>query len=214
MRITSGKLRLNTRLVDLKAIVQSAVDAVHPSAQAKQQKISYVASVEDGTMTGDADRLPQVIWNLLVNAVKFTPARGQIDVKLDNLNGFFRFRVSDTGKGIPAAFLPFVFDRFRQADSTSTRSHGGLGIGLAIVRHIVELHGGNVLAHSDGEMQGATFTVLLPAIRNIQAAPMEPAAKTEEEDGRKIELGGLSVLIVDDEADAREVVSNILLRGG
>src|SRR5439155_21441130 len=117
---------------------------------------------DDDVIAGDGDRLQQVVWNLLSNAVKFTPPGGRIDVRLERGGDKLRIRVADTGRGISAAFLPFVFDRFRQADSTSTRSHGGLGIGLTIVRHIVELHGGTVQAESAGEGQGATFTVTLP----------------------------------------------------
>jgi CheY-like chemotaxis protein len=202
------------RPVQLKSIVESAIDAMRPSVQDKQLTMSCGPGVGEGTMLGDPDRLPQVVTNLLGNAVKFTPANGRIDVKLDRMNGYLRLRVSDSGRGIPAAFLPHVFDRFRQADSTSTRSHGGLGIGLTIVRHIVELHGGTVEAQSAGEARGSTFTVHLPAIEAAKAPVEEAQSWSANADMPRAQLRGVTVLVVDDESDAREVVSNVLSNAG
>ncbi|MEA2736678.1 MAG: hypothetical protein QOE14_3129, partial [Humisphaera sp.] len=163
-RVTTGKLRLHARPLHLSSVVSAAVEAVRPAAEEKQLTVDLACVAEDDRISGDGDRLQQVVWNLLNNAVKFTPAGGRIEVRLDRAASDLRLRVTDTGRGIPPAFLPYVFDRFRQADSTSTRSHGGLGIGLTIVRHIVELHHGAVHAESAGEGQGATFIVTLPGL--------------------------------------------------
>ncbi len=160
-RIVTGKLRLKVRTVDLAPLIEAAVDAVRPAADAKGIRIGFLAG-QVGLLKADPDRLQQVIWNLLANAVKFTPAGGQVEVLADEADGQARIRVTDTGMGIPDAFLRYVFDRFRQADSSTTRQHGGLGLGLSIVRHLVELHGGTVSAESEGEGRGATFTVMLP----------------------------------------------------
>ena len=214
-RVTTGKLRVNTKPVNLAKIVESVTDTMRPNADAKQLSLHFSCAAADGMTLGDADRLQQVVWNLLSNAVKFTPSGGRIDVVLDRIHSQLRLRVTDTGQGIQASFLPCVFDRFRQADSTSTRSHGGLGIGLTIVRHIIQLHGGSVHAESGGEGQGSTFTVLLPAVQITQsseAAP--PITSSTKESPPQISLQGVSVLIVDDEPDAREVVATILRRAG
>jgi signal transduction histidine kinase/DNA-binding response OmpR family regulator len=162
-RVTTGKLRLTARPLNFSGVIRSAVDAVRPVAEEKQVALECFVA-DDDRISGDADRLQQVVWNLLTNAVKFTPAGGHVEVRLDRIGSSLRLRVTDTGRGIAPTFLPYVFDRFRQADSTSTRSHGGLGIGLTIVRHIVELHHGAVHAESAGEGQGATFIVTLPAM--------------------------------------------------
>jgi CheY-like chemotaxis protein len=162
-------------------------------------------------VAGDADRLQQVIWNLLSNAIKFTPPAGSIEIGVERTNGFVRIRVSDTGKGISPDFLAHVFDRFRQADSSTTRLHGGLGIGLAIVRHIVEMHGGTVSAASPGPGLGATFVVSLPALER-QGLELSPA--DEEAAEPPPDLTGLRVLMLDDEPDAREVVGEILKSAG
>src|SRR5207249_4686751 len=175
-RVTTGKLRVNPRPLNLAGVVGAAVDAVRPMAEEKQLALDFAVVAEDDLIAGDADRLQQVVWNLLSNAVKFTPAGGRIDVRLDRTPQGLRLRVSDTGRGISAQFLPYVFDRFRQADSTSTRTHGGLGIGLTIVRHIVELHGGSVSAESAGEGQGATFIVTLPAASRPAVTGESPAS--------------------------------------
>ena len=159
--IVTGKLRLKVRTADLPALIEAAVDTVRPAAEAKGIDIDvHLGRV--GTLRGDPDRLQQVAWNLLANAVKFTPHGGRVEVLADEMDGQARLRVTDTGIGIPKAFLRYVFDRFRQADSSTTRLHGGLGLGLSIVRHLVELHGGTVAAESEGEGRGATFTVMLP----------------------------------------------------
>jgi signal transduction histidine kinase len=160
-RITTGKMRLNVRNVDLAPIITAAMDSMRPAAEARDVRMA--ANLEsDVQMVGDADRLQQVVWNLLSNAVKFAPRNGKVDISLERVHAHAQIRVADDGPGIEPEFLPFVFERFRQADSTVTRSHGGLGIGLTIVRHIVELHGGTAAAHSAGRGQGAVFTITLP----------------------------------------------------
>jgi CheY-like chemotaxis protein len=169
-RVTTGKLRLNMRPTSFASVVRAACEAVRPTAEEKKLALECQSVPEDDRIEGDADRLQQVVWNLLNNAVKFTPAGGRVDVRLDRLGSNLRLRVSDTGRGIAPSFLPYVFDRFRQADASSTRAHGGLGIGLTIVRHIVELHHGAVEAQSEGEGHGATFMVLLPAMATAAAA--------------------------------------------
>jgi signal transduction histidine kinase len=161
-RIVTGKLRLNTRTVELAPVIEASIDSVRPASDAKAIRIIKSLGDESLAVTGDPDRLQQVVWNLLSNAVKFTSIGGRVEVKLARLGDHVQIRVSDTGQGISPDFLDFVFDRFRQGDSTSTRAHGGLGLGLAIVRHLVEMHGGTVRAESEGEEKGATFTVKLP----------------------------------------------------
>jgi signal transduction histidine kinase/DNA-binding response OmpR family regulator len=213
-RIITGKLRLSFQTVDLKGVVEAAIDVVKPAAAAKQ--IEIVADLPEPieSMQGDPDRLQQVIWNLLTNAVKFTPAQGRVEVALGCAGGHLQVRIKDNGKGISPAFLPHVFERFRQADSTSTRSQGGLGIGLAIVRHVIELHGGTVAAQSEGEGRGATFIVTLPIlaarIDGEPAGPRRSAAPRES----GADLSSLRVLVVDDESDAREMLAHMLRRAG
>jgi PAS domain S-box-containing protein len=170
-RALSGKLRLNIESVDLPAVIQSAVETVRSASDAKRIRIDVRLTPLEGTVSGDPDRLQQVVWNLLANAVKFTPAAGEIAVELSQLHDHVEIRVSDTGIGIGAEFLPHVFERFRQADASRTRAHGGLGLGLAIVRHLVESHGGTVHAESFGDAQGSTFVVRLP-IRSMARATM------------------------------------------
>jgi PAS domain S-box-containing protein len=217
-RITSGKLRLNARSVELAPIIEAAVDAAHPGAKAKDIRIQRVLNSDVGVVFGDPDRLQQVVWNLLSNAIKFTPKGGRVQVRLTRINSHVEITVSDTGAGIRPEFLPYIFDRFRQADSTITRAHGGLGLGLAIVRHIVELHGGTVRAESPGVGQGATFTVQLP-IMVVHArgetdpslpAYLAPAADVSMD--RLPMLNGLEVLVVDDEADTRDLLTTVLER--
>ena len=161
-RALSGKLRLNMETVDLGAVVQGAIDTVRPASEAKNIGIILRLGPVNGTVIGDADRLQQVIWNLLANSVKFTPDSGQITVEMGEHGGNAEIRVADSGIGIDPGFLPHVFDRFRQADGSRTRLHGGLGLGLAIVRHLVEAHGGTVHALSSGDEKGSTFVVRLP----------------------------------------------------
>jgi PAS domain S-box-containing protein len=173
-RIITGKLRVHTGSVELLLVIESAIDAIRPAMNSKSITLDLSADSEVGPVLGDADRLQQVIWNLLSNAVKFTPANGHIDVRLQRSGAEAEIIVSDTGQGISEAFLPYVFDRFRQADGAITRQHGGLGLGLAIARHLVELHGGSIKAYSDGEGKGATFTVkLLMLTQPVQAPEME-----------------------------------------
>ena len=148
--------------LDLAAVVEVAVDSIAPAAQAKGISLRTNMGAPAGPVSGDNNRLQQIIWNLLSNAVKFTPRNGNVDIIVERVESHLQLTVKDTGPGIQPEFLPYVFDRFRQADSSNTRAHGGLGIGLAIVRHIIELHRGSVGAHSDGVGRGATFTIRLP----------------------------------------------------
>lgn len=161
-RIVSGRMRLSVHPVNLESIVNTAIDSVKPAAAAKEIRLQSAIDLPDGWIQGDPDRLQQILWNLLSNAIKFTPRGGRVDVRVGRSEGHAELVVTDTGQGIKEDFLPHVFDRFRQGDGTTTRSFGGLGLGLAIVRHLAELHGGTVTAHSDGEGCGATFTLALP----------------------------------------------------
>ncbi len=216
-RIISGKLRLSVGPVDLHDVVTAAVATVTPSAEAKGIRLEKIASPSAGEVRGDPNRLQQVAWNLLSNAIKFTPKGGRVQVTLGRVGSQVQLSVSDTGQGIEPAFLPHVFDRFRQADGSIKRQHGGLGLGLAIVKNLVELHGGTVRALSGGEGQGATFLVELPiSVAHLPAAEMSPdnreaSAQASAEpacDGS--DLGGISVLFVDDTADTREIVKRLL----
>jgi CheY-like chemotaxis protein len=216
--VTTGKMKLKSQPTDLCAIVQAAIDTVRPATDAKQIIIESDGTDTAIKMVGDPDRLQQVVWNLLSNAAKFTQHGGRVAIRTESTEGLARITVVDNGPGISPKFLPHVFDRFRQADASSTRSHGGLGIGLTIVRHIVELHGGRVSAFSAGEGQGATFTVELPIIaakidpdQPVPAVIMQPegAATTSK---LNTDLQGARVLVVDDEIDAREVIARLLRR--
>ena len=162
-RIVTGRMRLSVHPVDLESVVNAAIDSVGPAASAKEIRLQSAIDVPDGWIHGDPDRLQQIVWNLLSNAIKFTPRGGRVDVMVRQAEDHAELIVTDNGQGISPDFLPHVFDRFRQADSTTTRNFGGLGIGLAIVRHLAELHGGTVTAQSEGEGHGATFTLSLPA---------------------------------------------------
>lgn len=205
-RIVTGKLRLDVRPVELASVVESAIDAVRPAADAKDIRIHAVLDPRAGPVSGDPNRLQQVVWNLASNAVKFTDKGGRIQVRLERVNSHIEIAVSDTGQGISSEFLPYVFDRFRQADATSTRRHGGLGLGLAIVRHLVEMHGGTVRADSPGEGSGATFTVQLPLM--IVHGERRETDRVHPASGGSVPLyeqnpplAGLRVLVVDDEPD-------------
>jgi signal transduction histidine kinase len=220
-RITTGKMRLNVRPTEIGKIVLAAADVVRPAAEAKQIKVDcrLDSDAAQSVITADPDRLQQVFWNLLSNAAKFTPAGGRITCELTRGAEDVVLHVTDTGTGIDPKFLPCVFDRFRQADSSSTRSQGGLGIGLTIVRHIVELHGGTVQAESAGEGMGATFTVSLPLSPSTQqdaaVLPLTGAAPSGLEAALPVgNVRGLRVLLVDDDPDAREVIREFLVRGG
>jgi CheY-like chemotaxis protein len=216
-RIITGKMRLAVRAVDLRAVVDGALETVRPAAEAKGIRIQSVLDPQAAPITGDPDRLQQVVWNLLMNAVKFTLKGGRVEVQLLRVESHVEIVVSDTGQGIAPDLLPFVFDRFRQADSSSTRVHTGLGLGLALVKHLVELHGGSVLAQSGGEGRGATFIVKLPlTIAEIPAGPtprVHPTASIESPPGGA-RLDGLRVLVVDDDPDALELASAILSSAG
>jgi len=163
-RIITGKLRINTQPVDLLLVIHAAIDAIRPAAEAKEIAIRTHFDVPDVTVRADVERLQQVFWNLLANAVKFTPAKGAIDVHLRRDDSQAEIRIEDSGPGVPEEFLPRIFERFSQADGSSTRKHGGLGLGLAIVRHLVELHGGTVSAANRDQNGGAVLTVRLPAM--------------------------------------------------
>jgi CheY-like chemotaxis protein/nitrogen-specific signal transduction histidine kinase len=209
-RIVSGKLELDASAVDLAAVIEAALDSVRPSLLAKGLEMRIALAHDGVTVLGDPRRLQQVVWNLLTNAIKFTPPRGRIVVRLERAPGHARISVSDTGIGIPADVLPHVFERFKQADESATRRHGGLGLGLSIVRHVVEAHGGQVEAFSAGEGQGAEFVVDLPltdldSLRSIVAAEPRP-------DG--VPLEGARVLLVDDDSDTLEFLSAALMVAG
>ncbi|MEP6516953.1 PAS domain S-box protein [Microcoleus vaginatus] len=204
--ILQGKVSLNIAPVDLAGVIGAAIETVRLAAEAKSIQISTQFAPNLGPVLGDAGRLQQVVWNLLSNAVKFTPPEGKIQVVLDRVDTLAQITVTDTGKGIEPDFLPYVFDYFRQADSTMTRKFGGLGLGLAIVRHLVELHGGTVKSASPGEGKGATLTVWIPLMPvQSQTSP----AKTASPD-QSFNLSGISVLAVDDDADARDLVVFLL----
>ncbi len=214
-RIISGKMRLEIQPVDLSAVVESATEAVRLAAEAKGIGIVQAIDRQDGIITGDPDRLRQVVWNLLSNAIKFTPAGGTVRVELARTAGSVEIRVSDTGQGFDPAFAPYLFDRFRQADASTTRRSGGLGLGLAIVKQFVELHGGTVTATSPGQGKGAAFTILLPHVAPEQVGespgrrpPVGSAAATDE---ACVTLRGVRVLVVDDQGDARELLERILV---
>jgi signal transduction histidine kinase/ActR/RegA family two-component response regulator len=221
-RIVAGTLRLAPQPVDLVAVVRAALDAVRPSAVTKNVQLAFSPDLAAiGTVSGDAGRLQQVIWNLLTNAIKFTPECGQVGVFIEPSNDHMEIRVVDTGQGISPEFLPHVFERFRQSDDATTRRHSGLGIGLAIVRQLVELHGGTVHAASQGVGRGATFTVRLPisageARAGQAAAPGErrTAASMASPTRRSPRLDGMCVLVVDDNADGRTLTSLILTQAG
>jgi CheY-like chemotaxis protein len=216
-RIIAGKLRVNLRPMPLQTVIETAVEAMRPAAEAKGLTLAlrFGPEIEAlATLAGDPDRLQQVGWNLVSNAIKFTPPGGHIEVMVGRDSGWFRVAVRDNGKGIHPQFLDHVFDRFRQDDSSSTRAHGGLGIGLAIVRHIVELHGGRVEAQSPGPNLGATFTVSLPAMTAAAAAALLPAPAAAAAPCVENDLGRRLVLVVDDEPDTREVLSEMLQAAG
>jgi signal transduction histidine kinase/ActR/RegA family two-component response regulator len=209
-RIVSGRLWIETKAVDLADIVESAVESFRPAAEAKGVTLQVDSDLEVGVVVGDGDRLRQVVWNLLSNAVKFTPKGGQVRVELRRLGGDVELAVVDSGQGISAAFLPYVFERFRQADSSTTRMHGGLGLGLAIVRHLVELHGGTVRGVSEGEGKGATFVVRIPAA----GVPALDSAATGDAGAAPISLAGVAVLVVEDQAEARQMIAAMLEQAG
>jgi signal transduction histidine kinase/CheY-like chemotaxis protein len=206
-RIAAGKLRIEMASIDLPGLVHAAADVIMPIANAKQITVRTSLDPVAPRVLGDKDRLQQVIGNLLSNALKFTDAGGAIDVRLEAAGRFARIVVSDNGQGITKEFLPFIFERFRQNDASSSRRHGGLGLGLALVRELVELHGGTVAAASEGSSKGATFTIELPGLmpETLRSAPEHDASER-----RMPSLEGVRVLVVEDEPDAREVAVTAL----
>jgi signal transduction histidine kinase len=212
-RITTGKLRLDMRVLDLVSLARTAVDSIRPTAEARGVIVDRDFAVPAMPTVGDPDRLQQVVWNLLSNAVKFTPAGGRVTLALRRSGGVDEISVSDTGVGIDPAFLPNVFDTFRQADASATRTHGGLGLGLSIVRHLVEVHGGSVAAASEGHDRGATFTVRLP-VRSLETTATFPAALQAGDLVAGDTLRGVSVLVVDDDPDTRELLESVLNLAG
>jgi signal transduction histidine kinase len=215
-RIITGKLRLDVRAVDLVGVINAAIDAVRPAATAKGIRLTAVLDPKAGPIAGDPDRVQQMLWNLLANAVKFTPKQGRVQVRLQKVNSHVEIVVTDTGCGIAADVLPRIFDRFHQADGTTTRRHGGLGLGLALVKHLIEMHGGVVRADSAGPDRGATFIVELPLMAQLtleeaspaHAAPRRPPAVPS------LVLDGLRLLVVDDDTDTLELFTRLFTRQG
>ena len=217
-RITTGKLRLKPREVELAPVIRDALEAIRPAATAKHVGVSAELAMGTGTVMIDPDRIRQVVWNLLTNAVKFTPSGGRVDVELGRLDGAVEIRVRDSGQGIEPDFLPHVFERFRQADSSHARAQGGIGLGLAIAKQLVELHGGTIDADSAGTRKGATFTVHLPLppIRTGLPRKESAAAGASSASRRKTASGleGLKVLFVEDDRETRGAVTLLLQRRG
>ena len=218
-RIIAGKLRVNIQKTDLHLVARSAMDAVRPAAEAKGVQLDCLLEPDAAEFCGDPDRLQQVIWNLLANAIKFTPRDGRVELRLSRAQSQLEICVVDSGMGIPSDFLPHVFDRFRQADSSITRTQGGLGLGLAIVRHLVEVHGGTVGAYSEGEGKGARFVVRLP-VRAVESLPEPVAAPGPALASDLLDptvpdlLRAVDVLVLDDEADARDLITAVLVKAG
>lgn len=221
-RIITGKIQLESHLVDPVALIEYAKDAVKVSAEAKMIEINTTFDEVTGFILGDSTRLQQVLWNLLANAVKFTPKGGKINITTRRIDSKLEIKVTDNGKGIDKEFLPYVFDRFRQEDSSTTRAYGGLGLGLAIVRHIVELHGGMVFAESEGKDKGATFTLLMPVMTVPSAHHNRYSSFTElnsslnqvPQGSQTNVLKGIKILVIDDELDTRTLIQSILVRVG
>src|SRR6476659_7842563 len=216
-RIEAGKVSLDVQRVDLAAVVAAGIETVRPAANAKEIRLTSAFASVNGIVMGDKDRLQQIVWNLLTNAVKFTPKKGRIHVVIKRTDSHVAIDVTDTGQGIAPEFLGQVFDRFRQADATTTRRHGGLGLGLSIVKHLTELHGGSVQVSSQGPGLGATFTVSLP-LQPVRHEPGtdedEKRAATFDESVAKPDLAGVKVLAVDDEEDSLTIVRRVLERSG
>jgi CheY-like chemotaxis protein len=216
-RIITGKLRLEFVACDLESVIEAAAEGIRPTAEAKGVRLQVLLEPNTGPVFGDRERLQQIVWNLLSNGVKFTRKGGLVQVTLQRSDSNVEIVVKDTGVGISSDFLPHVFDRFRQADGSTTRNYGGLGLGLAIVRHLVELHGGSARAESAGQNQGSSFTVRLPPMTVTEDQPepvvVQPTlALAEARDRQPASLEGLRILVVDDEFDARTLLTAMLER--
>jgi signal transduction histidine kinase/ActR/RegA family two-component response regulator len=209
-RIITGNLYLDLQPIELAPVIEAAINVVRPTAEAKGIQIETEFDAQPAMVSGDSNRLQQVVWNLLSNAVKFTPSGGWVRVAVQHADSCIEIKVADNGQGIGPDFLPFVFDRFRQADSTTTRQHGGLGLGLAIARHLVEIHGGTVLAESAGEHEGATFTVRLPAVSSVMTRPRDDSLQFEMFAECPTALTGLHILLIDDDGDTLEMIAAAL----
>lgn len=217
--IISGKVRLDVQRLDLASVVNATIETVRPAALAKGLRLSVVLDPMAGPVRGDPSRLQQILWNLLANAVKFTPKDGRVTVTLARVNSHLEVEVEDSGEGIDPAFLPHVFDRFRQADASTTRHHGGLGLGLSIVKQLVEMHGGSISAKSSGKGQGSTFRIALPLSPTSDDSidsdvrrehPTRSTSTSQIDPIPDIDLQGLKVLVVDDEPDARSLIRRLL----
>ena len=217
-RIVSGKLRLDVRPTIWKSVIEGAVEALRPSADVKQIAITLTLDPQPGLVLADPERLQQVVWNLLSNAIKFTPPHGRVEIRLERVGTDLELTLRDSGEGIAPALLPHVFERFWQADASTRRRHGGLGLGLAIVRHLIEAHGGEVSAHSEGEGHGSTFVIRLPAMSAAPESETHPASRSV--DSRETatplpqSLDGIRVLVVDDDPDVTEMVDSVLAAHG
>jgi len=216
-RIIAGKMRLDVAPLRLGSVIEAAIETVRPAAEAKGIRLSALLNPAADTVSGDAERLQQVVWNLLSNAVKFAPNGGRVEIRLERANTHVEIAITDDGQGIRPEFLPYVFERFRQEEGGTNRQQGGLGLGLAIVRHIVELHGGTVRVASEGLGKGATFTVALPVAWSRAVSPDEPrgeAADMRLAPENPPSLVGVRALFVDDEVDARELIAMMLAERG
>jgi CheY-like chemotaxis protein len=215
-RIDARKLSIETRPTELAAVIEPAMESLRPAADAKRIAMSCTIAPDVGLVSADATRLQQVVWNILSNAVKFTPPGGRVDIVADRNEDTVRIRVEDTGQGISREFLAHVFERFRQADSSSTRRHAGLGLGLSIVRDLVHLHGGDVFAESEGEGRGSAFTVTLPALASMASTIADHGSGTASRPDRSPthSLHGIRVMVIDDEDDARHLMDALLSRSG
>ena len=213
-RIITGKLRLDVGPVEPAVVVEAALDAVRPAAEAKGIGVQQGLDPRAGPVSGDADRLQQVVWTLLSNAIKFTPRGGRVQVQVARVNSHVEIVVADTGQGITAEAMPHIFERFRQAESGSQRAHGGLGIGLALVKHLVEVHGGSVHAVSAGPEQGARFTVKLPRMLHAETATERVTPAARRAPGLAVALGGVRLLVVDDDVDALDLFAEMLRQSG